>query len=104
VLAPNCKIRSHVVPKKVIEIKEGCEHETESQKPENHRIEWAKLLKRIFNIDADKCPSCDGRLRAISAITEPKAIRDILRHLKIKEEPPDPLPSKIRLDQPEFQF
>ena len=45
-------------------------------------------LKRIYNVDALKCPRCDGRLEFIALITEPEPIRDILSHLELPSTPP----------------
>jgi hypothetical protein len=45
------------------------------------RLEWATLLKRIYNIDALACPTCDGRLDFVAVITEPEPIHNILDHL-----------------------
>jgi hypothetical protein len=34
------------------------------------RVDWAKLLRRIYTTDVLACASCGGRLRLLSAITE----------------------------------
>jgi hypothetical protein len=34
------------------------------------RLGWAKLLKRVFNLDLTHCPHCDGDLRMIAAIMQ----------------------------------
>jgi hypothetical protein len=31
---------------------------------------WAKLLKRVFNLDLEHCPNCGGELKIIAAILE----------------------------------
>jgi hypothetical protein len=34
-----------------------------------HRISWARLLKRVFDIDMHTCPNCcSGELKIIAAI------------------------------------
>jgi hypothetical protein len=54
------------------------------------RWTWAKLLKRVFDLDLAICPRCQrGTLRMIAAITHAQGIHKILRHLK---RPPDPPP------------
>ena len=34
------------------------------------RLSWAKLLKRVFEIDMAHCPNCGGQLKIIAAILE----------------------------------
>lgn len=86
VLAPHYKFRKQIVPRKIepqLEIVKDCE---EVSNPK--RISWARLLKRIFNIDISRCPNCNGKVRIISAIENPKIIRKILDHLGIPSSPP----------------
>ena len=50
---------------------------------------WARLLKRVFAIDMERCPICQhGTLRIIAVITEVSVIKKILRHLKLAVDPP----------------
>jgi hypothetical protein len=51
------------------------------------RIDWAALLKRIYDVDALACP-CGGRLRFISLIIEPEVAQAILRCLGLPSAPP----------------
>lgn len=49
---------------------------------------WARLLKRVFGIDMERCPVCQqGRLRIIAAITKVSVMQKILRHLKLAVDP-----------------
>ena len=34
------------------------------------RLSWAKLLKRVFEIDLECCPNCEGELTIIAAIKD----------------------------------
>jgi len=34
------------------------------------RLSWAKLLKRVFEIELEPCPNCSGQLKIIAAIRE----------------------------------
>ena len=54
------------------------------------RATWAQLLRRVYDLDALRCPGCGGKLRIISAITERSATRAILSHLDLDDEPPPP--------------
>ena len=45
------------------------------------RASWARLLRRIFEVDPLLCPRCGTELAIISVITEPDIIDRILRHL-----------------------
>jgi hypothetical protein len=41
------------------------------------RLDWAKLLRRRFAIDALRCGHCGGRLRLLAAITDRATARKI---------------------------
>ena len=60
-----------------------CDVETVQARP--HRTNWARLVKRAFDIDMQRCPHCDGgELEIIAAILERPEIEKILS--------PDPQP------------
>ena len=44
------------------------------------RMRWARLLKRVFAIDVERC-DCGGQLKILAAIEEPVLIVRILTHL-----------------------
>ena len=44
-------------------------------------MNWARLLKRVFDIDLEHCPQCGGDFKIIAAIEEPAVIVKILTHL-----------------------
>jgi hypothetical protein len=48
------------------------------------RIDWARLLRRTYEVDVLACPACHGRLRPLAAITDAAAIQRILDHLGIE--------------------
>ena len=95
VLAPNAKLRPVVVPQgpEVQEraseavVADECEVETVLTRPQ--RISWARLLKRVFDIDMQHCPNCGaGELKIIAAILERQVIEKILTHLGLDPQPP----------------
>ncbi len=45
------------------------------------RANWARLLRRIFEVDPLLCPRCGGRLAIVAVLTDPKVVDRILRHL-----------------------
>ncbi len=51
------------------------------------RLSWAELLKRVFGIEALRCP-CGKQMRVLAAITEPEAIRAILDCLNLPSRAP----------------
>jgi hypothetical protein len=64
-----------------------CEAETAQVRP--GRISWARLLKRVFDIDMQRCPNCgSGELKIIAAILERLVIEKILSHLGLDPQPP----------------
>jgi uncharacterized protein (DUF983 family) len=96
VLAPNAKLRPLVVPQEPpaqaqaateAAVAADCEVETAQARP--RRISWARLLKRVFDIDMQHCPNCgNGELKIIAAILERPVIEKILTHLGLDPQPP----------------
>ena len=66
----------------------GCQH--------HHpvRLSWAKLLKRVFEIDMDHCPNYGGQLKIIAAILEQQVIEKILTHLGLQARAPPRAPAR----------
>ena len=57
------------------------------------RMSWARLLKRVFDIDAERC-ACGGALKIIAAIVEPAVIARILTHLNLSARAPPRAPAR----------
>ena len=51
-------------------------------------MSWACLLKRVFDIDIERCTCCAGRLKIIAAIVDPQVIIQILTHLSLPARAP----------------
>jgi Putative transposase len=100
VLAPHAKWRSKVVPQAQDNAKalSATPTATDSQEPPEHgrpmRLGWAKLLKRVFNLDLTHCPHCGGQLRIVAAILQRQAIEKILNHLGLDPQPPPRAPAR----------
>jgi hypothetical protein len=60
-------------------------------------MSWARLLKRVFDIDVARCPNCGGALKIIAAIEDPPVIVKILSHLGLSTRAP-PRASARRVD------
>ena len=52
------------------------------------RLSWAKLLKRVFEIDMEHCPKSGGELKIIAALPEQPVIEKILTHLGLQARGP----------------
>ena len=65
---PNAKLRSRVVPAPEQATAAGagdCAHTHAHSRPV--RMSWARLLKRVYDIDIERCV-CGGKLKIIHAI------------------------------------
>jgi len=87
VLAPNAKLRSKIVPAPAQRATEPPTDHVPAQ-GETRRMSWARLLKRVFDIDIDHCPNCGGGLKIIAAIEDPTVIVKILSHLSLPSRAP----------------
>ncbi len=59
------------------------------------RISWARLLKRVFDIDIEQCSQCGGTLKIIAAIEDPIVIAKILTHLGLPARAPPRSPAGL---------
>ncbi len=57
---------------------------------------WARLIRRVYEVDPLVFPRCRGVMRVVAFITEPRVIRRILDHLAA----PHPTPSQGRAPPP----
>ncbi len=77
--------------------KKGKEHPLTPGRPRGHegdgltdaerrarRRKWARLIRRVYEVDPLVCPSCGGEMRIISVILEHRVLTRILGHLARK--------------------
>jgi hypothetical protein len=97
VLAPIAELRAQVVPQQPespapatqpAECGANCAHHRPA------RLSWAKLLKRVFEVDMEHCPNCGGELKIIAAILEQPVIEKILGHLGLQAQTPPRSPAR----------
>ena len=67
VLAPNAKLRSKIVPTPAERATTEPPTDHAQGQGETPRLSWARLLKRVFDIDIEHCPNCGGSLKIIAA-------------------------------------
>jgi hypothetical protein len=97
VLAPKAKLRSQVVPQQPEPPPPAAPPAECGATSVNHRpvgLSWARLLKRVFEIDVEHCPNCGGELRIIAAILEQPVIEKILTHLGLQARAPPRAPAR----------
>jgi len=56
------------------------------------KVNWARLIQKVYEVDPLECPHCGATLRIIALIDEPVVIERILKHLKAR----DPGPATIQ--------
>jgi hypothetical protein len=64
-------------------------------------VDWAALLRRVFDVSALECPRCGGTLRFIATITEESAITKILDSLGLASSSPL---RRARAPDPQLDF
>ena len=86
-VAPHAKLRTAIVPAPA-ENASGQSADHAHAQPSPARLSWARLLKRVFDIDLEHCPQCGGALKIIAAIVAPPVIARILAHLGLPTRAP----------------
>ena len=90
VLAPNAKLRAAIVPSPPENISEHAAGHTHGAPA---RMNWSRLLRRVFDIDVERCV-CGGKLKIIAAIEDPAVIAKILTHLGLPARAPPRSPAQ----------
>ena len=95
VLAGKASLRGEVVPPPPAESASAPQlrrSERLTRRPrvrlEGERASWADLLRRVFGVDAYRCPGCGGRLALRTVVVNPPATTKILRGLERAQGPP----------------
>jgi hypothetical protein len=95
VLAPNAKLRAEIIPGTPVNANDNlADHGDVPHHSASARISWARLLKRVFDIDIEQCPQCGGPLTIIAAILDPTVIAKILTHLGLSARAPPRSPAR----------
>jgi hypothetical protein len=58
------------------------------------RLSWSKLLKRVFDLELEHCPTRGGELKFIATILEQPVIEKILTHLGLHARAPPRAPPR----------
>jgi hypothetical protein len=70
------------------------------------RSNWARLIKKVYEVDPLTCPRCHALMQIISFIEDPAVIKKILQHLKLwevpKRSPPAKTPPRDFIYDPDF--
>ena len=99
ILAPHAKNRSEVARSRK-EIKEEArknidpDSKSDIAEIKDYKMTWARMLKRIFNIDVEVCSHCGGKTKIIGPVLERSAIRKILIHIGADPDPPEISPTR----------
>jgi hypothetical protein len=63
-------------------------------------LPWARLLVRVFFLDALTCPRCTASMVVLALISEPQVLRKILLHLGLPADLPPVAPAVHRCVEP----
>ena len=96
--------RQGVLPKAPAEEEPASSMQDRSPYSRRRRQQWAALLKKVWDIDALKCPKCGGNMKVISIIEQPSVIKRILKHLDLWEDPRPPPQSLELVCEPDADY
>ena len=94
VFASAARLRSRVIP--IPPTHDACGHKIETDpNGKSHRLLWAQLLARVFQVDVFRCPRCSSRMSRIAWVLDTEVIRAILTSMELATAPPDPHPPRF---------
>ena len=107
VFAPGSKLRALVVPHQADKPPAPVPQDQPAlQRPLTRdgtsRIDWAALLKRVFQIDILACAKCGGRMKVLAVIDQPDVVTKILGHLGMPTVPEGIAPARVPPRQLDF--
>ena len=94
VLGSASKLRSRLAPKRAATASAPCLEDVADVPRRCPYRPWAELLKRTFGFDVLACPRCDGRMRLLAMVTDPKSVARYLRALGEPAEAPARTPAR----------
>jgi hypothetical protein len=56
---------------------------------------WAEMIRKVYEVDPLRCPTCGGKMSIISFIENPKTIDRIIGHLELTFEAERPPPPRV---------
>ena len=90
-LAPNAALRAKIIPSPPEPATgDSCEHAQDAPA----RMSWARLLKRVLDINIERGTHYGGTLKIIAAIEERPVIARILAHLGLPTRAPPRAPAR----------
>jgi hypothetical protein len=94
VLGSASKLRSRLLPKRAVPAQAPCVEDVTDVPRRSPYRPWAELLKRTVGFDVLACPRCEGRMRLLAMVTEPKSVARYLRALREPTEAPARAPAR----------
>ena len=94
VLGSASKLRARVGPKRVAAARAPGAPDINDVPRRSPYRPWAELLRRTFGFDVLACPCCDGRMRLLAMVTDPKSIARYLHALGEPTEAPTRTPAR----------
>jgi hypothetical protein len=99
VFSRHSALRPMIIPKKLRQSQESenslSGEAVEKKVPSEQSKNWARLLKRVFGIDMNRCSHCSSEnVKIVAAIMEQKVIEKILTHLGLSSEVPKIHPAR----------
>ena len=74
----------------------GQQHDEGCVSAQQSRGAWARLIKKLYEVDPLTCPRCAQPMRVLAVITDPPQVLKVLRHLiKIAKPPPGLDPASL---------
>ena len=100
VFAPRATLRPQVIPPtpEDADCAHGAKDDGDSLFAQQRRMDWARLLARVFKIDVLECPKCKSRMQRIAFITTGDAIKKILECVGLPADSPQPRRPAQQLD------